>query len=168
MKALFLVGFMGAGKSTLGKEVARRLSWNFFDLDEEIESVHQRSIPDLFEEIGEKEFRKLEMETLRSFEKRTEPFVLATGGGTPCFFDNMEWMKKRGNVLFIDTAPDELLKRLSGKETGRPVLKTLNPGKFEEEMLILLEKRRPFYLQSPWILGKCPVNIDEVIHMLNS
>ncbi len=168
MKALFLVGFMGAGKSTLGKELAQRLSWDFFDLDEEIERSHQRSIPELFSEFGEKKFRELEKETLHSFEHRTAPYVLATGGGTPCFFDNMEWMKKKGEVLFIDIAPEELLKRLKGTETGRPVLKSLDPEKFEEEMLILLGKRRSYYLQAPWILGKNVQKIDEVIHMLNS
>lgn len=168
MKALFLVGFMGAGKSTLGKELAQRLSWDFFDLDDEIERSHQRSITELFNALGEKKFRELEKVTLHSFENKTVPFVLATGGGTPCFFDNMEWMKKKGNVLFIDIAPEELLKRLKGTETGRPVLKSLDPEKFEEEMLILLGKRRPFYLQAPWILGKNVRKIDEVIHMLNS
>ncbi len=168
MKALFLVGFMGAGKSTLGKELAVGLSWDFFDLDEEIEKKYQCSIPELFDELGEKRFRQIEMEMLRTFEKKQTPFILATGGGTPCFFDNMEWMKKKGKVLFIDIAPEELLKRLKGTETGRPVLKLFDPEKFEEEMLILLEKRRPYYLQAPWILGKNVQKIDEVIHMLNS
>lgn len=168
MKALFLVGFMGAGKSTLGKELAQGLSWDFFDLDEEIERSYQSSIPELFRELGEKKFRELEKETLHSFEKRTTPFVMATGGGTPCFFDNMDWMKKTGEVLFIDIAPEELLERLKGTEDGRPVLKSLDPEKFEEEMLILLGKRRPYYLQAPWILGKNVQKIDEVIHMLNS
>ncbi|HCS20697.1 MAG TPA: shikimate kinase [Bacteroidetes bacterium] len=168
MKALFLVGFMGAGKSTLGKELAQRLSWDFYDLDEEIERIHHHSIPELFSELGETKFRVLEKEVLNGFETKTASFVLASGGGTPCFFDNMEWMKKQGEVLFIDTEPRELLRRLKGKESGRPVLKSLKPERFEEEMLILLGKRRPFYLQAPWILGKNVRNIDEVIHMLNS
>ncbi|MHB1277265.1 MAG: shikimate kinase [Bacteroidia bacterium] len=168
MKALFLVGFMGSGKSTLGKELAQRLSWDFFDLDNEVERIHHQTIPEIFNEYGETRFRELEKEVLRTFETKTKSFVLATGGGTPCYFDNMEWMKKTGEVLFIDTAPDELLKRLKGTKTGRPVLKALNPENFEEEMLILLEKRRPFYLQAPWILEKNARNIDEVIHMLNS
>lgn len=168
MKALFLVGFMGSGKSTFGKELAKKLSWDFFDLDEVIQSIHHQSIPDLFSTLGEPRFRELEKEVLYGFEKMKAPFVLACGGGTPCFFDNMEWMKSKGEVLFIDTPPDELLRRLKGTETGRPVLKALNPERFEEEMLILLEKRRPFYLQAPWILGKNLANSDEVIHMLNS
>lgn len=168
MKALFLVGFMGSGKSTVGKKLAKALSWDFFDLDEMIENLHHQTIPDLFKNLGEDHFREIEKETLRTLEKKPNPFVLATGGGTPCFYGNMEWMKKTGYVLFLDTPAEELLKRLKGTESGRPVLKALDPEKFDEEMLILLGKRRPVYLQAPWILGKNVQNIDEVIHMLNS
>src|SRR5688572_4631456 len=110
MKSLFLVGFMGSGKSTEGRKLARALSVDFFDLDDVIENLHHQTIPELFNSLGESKFREIERDALRTFGKKENPFVMATGGGTPCFFGNMEWMKRQGEVLFLDIPERELIK----------------------------------------------------------
>lgn len=167
-EAIFLVGFMGSGKSTLGKELADKLGWRFYDLDEQIEKEKGQSISELFTHFGETHFREIESASLRHFEEEKEPFVLATGGGTPCFHGNMHWMKEQGKVVFLDIPLTVLLARLKGSEAVRPLLKNIDPHHLTRELALLLEKRRPIYLESAWIVGPNEANADEVIHMLNS
>lgn len=167
-KAIYLIGFMGSGKSTLGKALAEKLQIPFFDLDDELIKTYHLSIPEMFEQWGEEKFRTQEAEKLREFDLSKAPFVLACGGGTPCFFENMVWMNTNGQTLFLDPPVSILTKRLAGSEDERPVLKKHSQEGASVHWTELLKKRRPFYLQAASRLASGSPKLDEVIHMLNS
>jgi len=144
---LYLVGYMGSGKSTLGRSLARISGWHFIDLDKYIEERHCRTVPQIFAEEGEAAFREKErkaMEEVSEFDN----VVVATGGGAPCFFENMELMNRTGITIFLDIHPEVLAHRLIKSKTERPLIK----GKSPEELSVFisenLQKRRPYYEQS--------------------
>ncbi|MBF90932.1 MAG: shikimate kinase [Flavobacteriales bacterium] len=127
---IFLIGYMGSGKTTLGRKLAYILQYQFIDLDEYIEKQEGRKISHIFEEYGEDYFRKLERVYLhRVIDK--EDLVISTGGGTPCFFDNMNQMNEYGKTIYINIHPKALLPRLLSSPSTRPLL----AGKDEKEML---------------------------------
>jgi len=118
---IFLVGFMGAGKSYIGRKLALVLDRPFADLDVWIETTTGKTIKTIFKEEGEDSFRNLEAIHLRK-SKNHKHLVLATGGGTPCFHNNMEWMLSQGRVVFLDPPIGTLLSRLEGERAHRPLL----------------------------------------------
>ena len=122
---IFLVGMPGSGKSTLGKVLADKMRLQFVDLDDELEKVQNTTIKEIFAIDGEDKFRVLEKAQLEQSIRETVAFVMATGGGTPCFFNNMEVMMASGIVVFLDVPPKELSKRLiEGKGIcSRPMFK---------------------------------------------
>src|SRR6266540_1578720 len=123
---IFLIGFMGSGKTHWGKQVAQRLSLPFFDLDEVIVAAEQRTIPDIFSESGEEYFRGKEREVLEDLVDKNTNMVLSCGGGTPCFFNNIEFMKKYGTAVWLNTHVDVLLHRLMKQRVKRPLLKDID------------------------------------------
>ncbi|KAA6337336.1 Shikimate kinase [termite gut metagenome] len=149
MVRIFLVGYMGAGKTTLGKALAQKLDLSFIDMDWFIENRFHKKIQDLFEKQGEMGFRELERKILHEVAE-FESVIISTGGGTPCFFDNMDVMNQKGNTVFLEVPPDILFSRLRMASISRPVLK----GKTEEEMrmfiLRTLEERIPFYRRAQY------------------
>lgn len=120
---IFLVGLPGTGKTTLGMELAVNLHLQFVDLDQEIEKAEKQTIRSLFAERGEAHFRQLEFTHLRKVIEELDSFVLATGGGTPCFFDNMNVMKSHGTTLFINTPISTIKQRLQ-QDSVRPLMQT--------------------------------------------
>jgi shikimate kinase len=138
---------MGSGKSTLGKRLARLADLNFIDLDKYIEERNCRTIPQLFKEEGEEGFRMLERRALEEVSEFSD-VVVATGGGAPCFYDNMELMNRTGITLYLDTDPAILADRLTKSKTVRPLI----AGKTKEQLTDFISetlfKRRPFYEQS--------------------
>ena len=139
---VYIIGFMGSGKSTAGKKLAAALGWSFIDLDKRIEEHTGKTITDLFSEFGEDYFRKVEAETLRSL-KDSKNVVVSTGGGTPCYGENMDYMLKTGLTIYLKLTPPQLQSRLSGSKTVRPLIKGLNAGqllRFIEEKLAIREK----------------------------
>lgn len=164
-KKVFLIGFMGCGKSKIGKALATKLDLPFLDLDDLVEAKNQMSIPELFAAFGEQGFRELEKQTLQEAAIANDA-IIATGGGAPCFFDNMEWMNKNGITVFIDTPVKVLADRLINARVERPLLK----GKSYEELMVFidakLEERRPFYNQAQIILKGVDLNADELIEVL--
>lgn len=147
MIRIFLTGYMGAGKTTLGKAFAREMKVPFIDLDWYIEERFHKSIPELFRERGEEAFRELERRMLHEAGE-FEDVVISTGGGTPCFFDNMDYMNRQGQTVFLDVHPDILFRRLRVATQQRPILQ----GKTDEELRAFigeaLGKRAPFYGQA--------------------
>lgn len=147
MVRIFLTGYMGAGKTTLGKALARTLNVSFIDLDWYIEERFHKSIPDIFNERGEEGFRTLERNMLREAGE-FEDVVIATGGGTPCFFDNMDYMNRQGQTVFLDVPTEVLFRRLRAATQQRPILQ----GKTNDDLRTFieeaLEKRLPFYTQA--------------------
>ena len=137
----------GAGKTTLGKAFARELNVPFIDLDWYIEERFHKSIRELFAERGEASFRELERSMLHEVSE-FEDVIVSTGGGTPCFFDNMDYMNRHGQTVFLDVHPDILFNRLRVATRQRPILQ----GKTDEELrsfiVEALDKRAPFYSQA--------------------
>ncbi len=148
MKPLFLIGFMGCGKSTWGRKLARISKLPFIDLDEKIVEETGMSIGSYFAEYGEAAFRQVESDVLKSVSS-SEAAVISTGGGAPCYYDNMEWMNQTGITVYLELPAGVLLSRLVGKEgTKRPLL----AGKTNDEILSFIEdklaERKPFYEQA--------------------
>ncbi len=141
----FLVGYMGCGKTRRGREMSQELGLRFIDLDAYIVERERSSISRLFAEKGEKGFRTLESRYLREVCELYNHFVLALGGGTPCFNDNMEYMNAQGHTIFINTDPMLLSERLIRGKSKRPLVSGLK----DEEILPFvrkhLEERMPFY-----------------------
>ncbi len=135
-QGIFLIGFMGSGKTHWGRIWAYQNGLTFYDLDEIIEEEYGKTITDIFETEGEEKFRQLERDHLRAFKNKTD-FVLACGGGTPCFSDNMEWMKLHGKVVYLKGAPEILLKHVMNETEKRPVIKKVGPS----ELLLFIQNR---------------------------
>ncbi len=147
MAIIYLIGFMGTGKTTLGRPLAKALGREFIDLDEFIEKEKRLSIPELFAKFGEEEFREMEREALVKLSD-SENLVLATGGGTPCFFENMRLMKKSGRVVLLTVSIPELLRRLIAGGDKRPLVKNTPLDELEGKITTLLNERSQFYQQA--------------------
>ncbi len=141
---VFLVGMPGSGKSTIGKILSETLDWKFLDLDEIIIQQEKSTITDIFKTKGESFFRELEHKVLSDMVALDESFVLATGGGTPCFHDSMDLMNKNGLTVFLDTSLETIYSRISSAE-HRPLLRGRDP---ETSLQELFEKRKGYYRQA--------------------
>ncbi|MEM7105178.1 MAG: shikimate kinase [Bacteroidota bacterium] len=141
---IFLIGFMGSGKSTIGQALAEQLGFFFYDTDEMIEAAEERSIPEIFKTKSELYFREKEKETLHqtsNFEKS----IIAVGGGTPCFFDNMDWMNDHGITFHLNMSPEGLKQRLENAAGNRPLLKNIDTDELLNFIALKLEERKHFY-----------------------
>lgn len=156
---------MGSGKSTLGRKLAQHAALQFVDMDHFIEMRNCKTIPQIFAEEGEDEFRRKERKALEELSEFTD-VVIATGGGAPCFFNNMELMNHTGKTIFLDIHPDILAQRLLESKTERPLIK----GKTREELIQFikktLEKRRIFYDKAKYVINVPDVDLDYVMEML--
>ena len=141
---IYLVGYMGSGKSTLGRKLAGFTGYHFIDLDKYIEERQCRTVPQIFAEEGEAAFREKERKALQEVSEFSD-VVVATGGGAPCFYDNMEVMNRTGITIFLDIAPEILAKRLMKSKTERPLIKGKSPEELQKFIAENLARRRPFY-----------------------
>ena len=153
----------GSGKSTLGKQLSPVLALEFIDLDQEIELREGKSIPDIFIEKGEDHFRQIESSVLTEYSSSSKSFVMATGGGAPCFFKGMETINRTGISVFLDVEVRQLLLRTKGK-TNRPLLDQSEADR-EHTLTRLFETRLPCYRQARIIIKDPNVNkVLEAIH----
>lgn len=147
MKRIFLVGYMGSGKTTIGRELSKKLEFEFIDTDIYIENRFHKTINEIFANMGEEKFRQIETNILKEVSD-FENVIIAAGGGTPCFNNNMEIMKEKGIVIFLNPDLDELTYRLNLVKATRPLIK----DKTEAEMRGFIEKmlasRMAFYEQA--------------------
>ncbi|MEO9021316.1 MAG: shikimate kinase [Ginsengibacter sp.] len=141
---IFLIGFMGSGKSHWGHIWALKNGYTFCDLDAEIEKAFGMTVEMIFEKHGEEKFRELERYHLKKIENKKK-YLVACGGGTPCFFDNLEWMKNQGKIIYLKATPGYILNRVMDETSKRPLLKEVNTS----ELLFFIQKklseREPFY-----------------------
>lgn len=142
-KHIFLVGMPAAGKSTLGKQLAQQLGVNFIDIDTIVENNVGKSIAKIFEESGEQYFRQMEAQALRAI-KNTPPSIVATGGGLPCYHDNMQWMNTIGVTIWIDIPIEELSERIQ-KSNARPMFAHLSLNDIYLKLVQLYEIRKKYY-----------------------
>lgn len=163
---LFLIGFMGSGKSTWARRLADLLSISAYDLDQLLEEKYAMSISDQFKSWGETEFRKRESELLKNF--TFDQGILACGGGTPCFHGNIEFMLSEGKVVYLQLSVTDLAERLRDMRRDRPVLADVSDEDLESKIQELMEKRAPFYAKAHVTIDTAISTPEEVIHMLNS
>ena len=151
MRRIILIGYMGAGKTTVGHALSRITGMPFYDLDWYIETRYHRTVAQLFEERGEEGFRLLEKGMLHEVAE-FEDIVLSCGGGTPCFFDNIDYIRSVGESVYLKATPEVLAEHLRMRKVERPLLK----GKSEEELLdyirTSLREREPFYLKAQHVV----------------
>jgi shikimate kinase len=162
---IFLIGFMGVGKTTFGKRLAKRLAFPFLDLDHLIEEKTGSSVADYFAAHGEEAFRLLEKETLQhsSFPKDA---VISTGGGAPCFFDNMDWMNKNGKTIYIQMPPASIANRLKNAKEERPLIKGLKGDDLVNFIEERLNTREVHYTQAQTIVDGHNLDPETVVQLL--
>lgn len=141
---IFLIGFMGSGKSSVGKELAKLLKFKFIDLDEVIEKSEKKSIASIFSEFGEQRFRKIEQAALVN-QLQNEKIVVATGGGSATFENNIEVMNVSGVTVYLDAHPGTLFHRLAPEKSSRPLIATKGDIDLMEYIIDKLDERIPFY-----------------------
>lgn len=160
---------MGCGKSTMGRALSASLNLMFIDLDTFLEERYFKSIPQIFAEEGEESFRRKERKVLEEV-AAFDNVIVATGGGAPCFFDNMELMNNSGFCIFLDVDIDSLVTRLLRAKTERPLIKGKSPDELRLFIEGLMQKRRPFYEKARHILkGKdiLPEQVLELVRLEN-
>ncbi len=174
MRRIIIVGYMGAGKTTVGKALAKELGMQFYDLDWYIEGRMRKTVPQLFAERGEDGFREIERRLLHEAAE-FEDVVLSCGGGTPCFFDNMEYMNLQGDTVYLKASPEVLCAHLKMGKTRRPLLE----GKDKDELLAFvteqLARREDYYTKAKHVLNvdlldnyeKIKVSVERLREMLD-
>jgi len=164
---IFIIGFMGSGKTTLGKKIAHALGYEFSDLDQYIESMAAQTISSIFEQQGESEFRKLESECLSHYDHK-KYMVIATGGGTPCYNDNMDKMLGLGCCVYIKMPEGALLQRLQNARPNRPLLSGLNNHELQQFIHDTLMQRESYYLRSHMVFDGMKLSTPSLISLLKN
>ena len=144
MKRIILIGYMGSGKTTVGKALSKETGMMFYDLDWYIESRMRKTVSQIFAEKGEEGFRKIEYNMLHEVAE-FENVIISCGGGTPCFFDNMDYMNQQGDVIYLKATPETLYKHLLMAKVERPLLKDKTPEELIAYITEHLKEREPFY-----------------------
>lgn len=163
---IFLIGFMGSGKTYWGKILSRRLEMPFYDLDTVIEAVENKSVRQIFNDEGEEHFRKKEQEALEAIIDDHEDVVVSTGGGTPCFFNNIDLMKKNGKVIWLNTSVEVLVQRLMKEKQSRPLIKNISDSELKSFIVKKMQDRRLYYEQADIALKEELVSIDSLLKQI--
>lgn len=174
MKSIIIVGYMGAGKTTLGKVLAKDLGLQFYDLDWYIEGRMRKTVPQIFAERGEDGFRQIERNLLHEAAE-FEDIVLSCGGGTPCFFDNMDYMNSRGETVYLKADPEVLYMHLKMGKVERPLLNNKTPEQMKEFIKEQLSYREQYYMKAKNVLdvslldnySKIKISVTTLRNMLN-
>lgn len=165
MGVIFLIGFMGCGKTTLGRKLAARLGYEFMDLDHILEAQAGMSIAEYFSKFGEASFRRLESEVLKKT-AYPENAVVSTGGGLPCFFDNMEWINAHGRSVYIRLSPKTLADRLEKEKEKRPLLREKHGEALVAFIADKLIEREPYYNQATIVTDGLSLTAEKVEQLL--
>jgi len=163
---IFLIGFMGSGKTHWGKLLSSKLQLPFRDLDSLIVEKEQRSVSDIFAAEGEEYFRYKEMEMLEELIGREENFILSCGGGTPCFFNNIEFMKKSGKVVWLNTSVEVLKERLLKERMSRPLIREVDDEELKRFIIRKLSERKMYYEQADVMVNEESITLEELIRVL--
>lgn len=162
---IFLIGFMGSGKSTLGSRLARKIGYVHVDMDHLIEETAEMSIPGIFSEHGETVFRKWEQDILGELCQR-ERIVVSTGGGAPCHHNLIDVMNQQGTTFYIQLAPEILQERLLRSRTERPLISGKSPGELLEYIRGKLSEREPYYLKAHHVVNGTSLKIEALVTLL--
>ena len=168
---IVLLGYMGSGKSTIGKLLAERVNYNFIDLDDEIEKLENKKVSQIFDENGVIYFRKLENEVLKALLKSEKNIILSLGGGTPCYFEAMQYLNSRADVhtVYLDVSIPELVRRLFPKKSTRPLIENIITQKELTEFVGKhLFERRQFYRKAKTIISVNELLPKQVVDKIES
>lgn len=157
---------MGSGKTFWGRQLSEKLGLPFFDLDEQIESSEGKSINELFELHGEENFRLLEKDILHIITESHESFIMATGGGTPCYFNNIEFMNNRGTTVWINTSLEILNERLTREKIHRPLIKELEDDQLKNFIRKKYADRKIYYEMSRITIEDEHKNTEKIIEKI--
>ena len=160
---IFLIGFMGSGKTHWGRLLSQKLSLPFFDLDEQIVNAENKTINEIFEQNGEEYFRQKEKEVLHIITESHSAFVMSCGGGAPCYYNNIEYMNRAGTTVWLNTSCDTLFNRLLKEKEQRPLLRNLS----DDQLMSFIKKkfadRRIYYEQANMIIDDEDITLDKFI-----
>ena len=162
---LYLIGFMGVGKTTIGKQIAALNKVVFIDTDSQIEKETSKSIKEIFETDGEIAFRKLETDTIRSINRKA---IIACGGGLPAHNNNIEYLKHKGTVIYLKASTETLIKRLEKNKNKRPLISNLTNEKRLEFIRKILKEREKTYKQADYTIETDNKTVKEVLREINS
>ena len=163
MRRIVLVGYMGSGKTTVGKALSKETGMMFYDLDWYIENRMHTTVSKLFTERGEEAFRKIEYNMLHEVAE-FEDVIISCGGGTPCFFDNMDYLNQQGDVVYLKASPDTLYKHLLMAKVERPLLKGKSPEELIAYITEHLKERAPFYEKARYTMDVNVLDDYDKIH----
>lgn len=158
----YLTGYMGCGKSSIGRETAKRAGYRFVDTDREVEKMRGRTVAEIFEREGEEAFRASEREVLQRIAAEGENVIVATGGGAPCHGNNMEMMNATGKTIYLKLSPEKLVRRLKPGQTHRPKLSGMDRTQMLKYIEQSLPLREEIYLRSSMVIG-CDTLSDDSI-----
>jgi shikimate kinase len=159
---IYLIGYMGSGKSTVGELLAERMKLNFIDFDKYIERETGKTITEIFDTTGEEKFRELEHQHLKKL-LRQDDVVVSLGGGTPCFYNNIELINKSGISVYLEMNVDSLVKRLSKARNKRPLIHDLNETELRYFIEANLEKRKMIYEQAHFSIKTSDLSLEKIV-----
>ena len=174
MRRIILIGYMGSGKTTVGKALSKETGMMFYDLDWYIESRMRKTVSQIFAERGEEAFRQIEYNMLHEVAE-FENVIISCGGGTPCFFDNMDYLNQQGDVVYLKATPETLYKHLLMAKVERPLLKDKSPEELIAYITEHLKERAPFYEKARYTLDvnvldnydKIAVSVERIKSLLS-
>lgn len=165
MKPIFLIGYMGCGKSTMGRNLSAAMNRDLIDLDHYIEARYHLTVKEIFAEKGEEAFRKIEQNILHEVGE-FENIIIACGGGTPCYFDNMDFMNEHGTTVFLNASMEALMRRLSTPKakSKRPIIANKTNDELVQFIAEALKQRAPFYNKAKLIFDSSYLEDGVQIH----
>ncbi len=163
---IYLIGFMGSGKTHWGRLLSEKLGIRFYDLDEAIVEQAGKPITEIFATAGEEHFRVMESELLRQITESQESFIMACGGGTPCYFNNIDYMNQAGTSVWINTPLETLFTRLVRQKAKRPLIRDLSDDQLKGFISKKFSDRRMYYEQAELIVDEEPVELDKLIETI--
>jgi shikimate kinase len=163
---IFLIGFMGSGKTHWGRLLSQKLSIPFFDLDEQVVEQAGQSIDKIFTLKGEEHFRMQEKDVLHIITESHQSFVMACGGGTPCYFNNIEYMHQAGTTVWINTPLEILFRRLVNEKDKRPLIRELSDEQLKSFISKKFADRKIYYEQADIKMEEEPVLIEKLVEKI--
>jgi shikimate kinase len=163
---IFLIGFMGSGKSTTGKKLARKLGYAFMDTDSEIVRRFGMSVNEIFDRLGEDRFRDAEVRLLNELIRRNN-IVVSTGGGLPCHGENMQLINRNGISVYLKVSPADLYQRLSTRKHKRPLIRDLDEKELKHFIESKLAEREPFYSMANHTVRGLQTGPEDLIRLLH-
>jgi shikimate kinase len=158
---------MGSGKSFWAEKLSAVLNISAFDLDKEIEKSESKTVAEIFAENGEDFFRKKENEVLKNFENKNN-CILSTGGGTPCFYDNINWMNEQGITIWIDEPVEIIAERLQKEKAHRPLIASVHDDELKDFLANMRDKRKPFYTQAKFHVNGSDITEKDFLKIITS